>query len=295
MTFTITCIGEPLGEITNAGGLRVSFGGDVLNTDVYCARAANQSTRVRLVSALGPDVLSGEALDFMASEAIDTSYVRRHATRAMGLYAIRTDAQGERSFHYWRDTSAAKTLFEDTGACEFEALPGNDIIYLSGITLAILSPKGRGNLLAALSKAKDAGAKIAFDSNYRPHLWDNMDEARDAISALWRITDIALPTIEDEQALFEGTSDSAIIDRLLASGATFGALKRGAVGPCPFPDHDVRKDFAPAETVVDTTGAGDSFNGAFLAAIADGATATKAAHRAHEIARRVVAVHGAIA
>lgn len=295
MSFTITCIGEPLGEITNAGGLRVSFGGDVLNTAVYCARAANQSTRVRLVSALGPDVMSDEALDFMASEAIDTSYVRRHATRAMGLYAIRTDAQGERSFHYWRDTSAARTLFEDTSACEFDALSGSDIIYLSGITLAILSPKGRENLLAALSKAKHAGAKIAFDSNYRPRLWENLDVARDAISALWRITDIALPTIEDEQALFESTSARAIVDRLLAYGVTFGALKRGAAGPLPFPDHDETHGFAPAETVVDTTGAGDSFNGAYLAAIADGATPTEAAHRAHEIARLVVGVPGAIA
>ena len=294
MTPIITCIGEPMGEITDRNGLTVAFGGDVLNTAVYCARAAGAHANVRLVTALGPDVVSDAALAFMESEGLDISHIRRHSTRPMGLYAIRTDDRGERSFHYWRQASAARTLFEDPEAMEFGALPGSDIIYLSGITLAIVSPQARDRLYAALCAAKQAGSRIALDSNYRPALWDDHATARNTMDRFWRITDIALPTIEDEQALFGDSAEDRIIDRLLGCGVRFGALKRGALGPVPFPATTETLSFPAADAVIDTTGAGDSFNGAYLAEIARGGNPAQAAQKGHAMAREVVGVQGAI-
>lgn len=294
MDNVITCIGEPLGEITEEDGLKMSFGGDVLNTAVYCARAAGDTTKVRLVTALGPDVVSDAAERFIQSEGINADFLRRHDTRPMGLYAIRTDSAGERSFHYWRTTSAARTLFEDPAAPEFGALQSSDIIYLSGITVAILTPNARAQLLAALRSARSRGSRVAFDSNYRPTLWESPKIAQETIGQFWRVTDVALPTIEDEQALFGHETSEEIITLIRQSGVQFGALKCGAAGPVPFPWSGAFPDFPPAVKVIDTTGAGDSFNGAYLAEIANGGTPQTAVRKGHETARKVVGKKGAI-
>ena len=112
---------------------------------------------------------------------------------------MQTDAAGERSFHYWRDASAARQLFGS--ATDLSALDGAEILYLSAITLAIIAPAAREALIARLAELRSQGRRIAFDSNYRPRLWPNAKTARDWTGRMWRITDIALPSADDERAL----------------------------------------------------------------------------------------------
>jgi len=296
MTFHIACIGEPMAEISrNQGNLTVAFGGDTLNTAIYCARAATGADiAVHYVTALGLDALSEAALELMTTEDISTEYVTRDPHRQIGIYAIQNDENGERSFHYWRETSAARELFSSDGSVHLEAINNTDLVYLSGITLAVISQQARNRLWSHLAARRASGLQVAFDSNYRPKLWETIEIAREEIGRFWEITDVALPSHEDEAELFGNIEKAEIASRILAAGAKSGALKCGSEGPFELPNQTSDQTYPAARNVVDTTGAGDSFNGAYLAAIACGKPAKQALLEAHTLASRVVGHQGAI-
>lgn len=296
MTFHIVCIGEPLAEVSRGDrDLNVAFGGDTLNTAIYCARGVQGADiAVHYVTAIGEDTLSDEVLELMQGEGIGTDFITRDPNRQIGIYAIQNDDMGERRFHYWREASAVRGMFATDRALHLDAIERADLVYLSGITLAILTQAARDRLWCALAKRRASGLQVAFDSNFRPKLWDDAQTARREITRFWEITDIALPSQEDEIALFGPSSNAAIIDRISSSGATSGALKCGADGPAEIPMSQSSQRFAKAETVIDTTGAGDSFNGAYLAAVSRGLDPSEALAQAHDLAVRVVGHKGAI-
>lgn len=292
----VACVGEAMIELSFRGpgqaDPRIAYAGDTLNTAIYLRRALRGGT-VAYVTAMGIDPFSDAALAFMASENLDVSRIARDPERLPGLYAITTDAEGERSFLYWREASAARRMFQTAEGISFAALEGFDVIYLSAITLAILPEAVRGALADWLAGARARGVRVAFDSNWRPRLWPSAEAGRDWIARFWRLTDVGLPSIDDEQALF-GESDAAVtLARLRTYGLREGALKRGATGPLPLDPAIEPGAYAPAETVVDTTAAGDSFNGGFLAAYLAGQGAQAALSAGHETAREVVGFRGA--
>ena len=296
MTYQIVCIGEPLAEISKGhDGVRIGYGGDTLNTAIYCARETEgQDVRVHYVTILGEDAASLGALDLMQSEGISTDFVRQDPDRQIGIYAIQNDPDGERHFHYWRDGSAARRLFSEPKGPEFDAVAAADLAYLSGITLAILEQSARDRLFDALAARRDAGGLVAFDPNYRPKLWHDKELARQETERFWTISDIALPTIDDEVALFGKAEADDVIKRLHGYGLTQGALKCGATGPVPLANLGDLPNFAPATRVTDTTSAGDSFNGGYLAALALGEAEVARLAKAHALAREVVGHQGAI-
>jgi 2-dehydro-3-deoxygluconokinase len=292
----IACIGECMVELTLPRGrraARVGFAGDTFNTAVYLKRSAPELD-VAYVTALGTDALSARMLAFFADEGLDTSLVERRADSVPGLYAIDVDAAGERSFTYWRDSSAARTLFLPPAHVTPDRLAGFDLLYLSGITLAILTPEARRHLDAFLPTFRARGGQVAFDSNYRPRLWPDPADARREIGALWRLTDVGLPSLDDEMALWGDRDAEAVLARLAAGGVRRGALKRGAAGPLPIGPSAALPPFPPAPRVVDTTAAGDSFNGAYLAALARGATDADCLAAGHAMASEVIGHPGAI-
>ena len=135
---------------------------------------------------------------------------------------------------------------------------------------------------------------VAFDSNYRPHLWKDAALARQETEAIWRRCDIALPSVDDEKALFGDRNAAAVLDRLAALGVTKGALKCGAAGPVDLAPGHARPSVPKAERVVDTTAAGDSFNAGYLAGLAQGLTSAEAMVEGHALALRVIGKRGAI-
>lgn len=164
----VACIGECMIELSQldliGGHSRIAFAGDTLNTAVYLARLR---PGVSYLTNLGRDAFSTRMLAMFADEGIDCGLIGRHDTRLPGLYLIEVDAAGERSFRYWRETSAARTLFSGIGP-GLADLARFEVIYLSGITLAILSAEVRAALIRRLAELKAAGHRIVFDSNYRP-------------------------------------------------------------------------------------------------------------------------------
>lgn len=283
----IACVGEAMIELNpDREGRQIGFAGDTLNTAIYLARGWPEAD-VQFVTVLGGDAMSARMEAFIRSERVGTAHITHHPERLPGVYAIATDAQGERSFSYWRNQSAARTLFEDG----FAQLEGFEVIYLSAITLAILPAEVRAALLAYLGQSS---ATVVFDSNYRPRLWESADVARATTEAAWRVADIALPSVDDEMALFGDANAASVLARLRGWGCTRGALKCGAGGPLSLDPGVTAGPFAPATKVVDTTAAGDSFNGAYLAAALQGAPEAQALARAHTQAAEVIGHPGAI-
>ncbi|MDA4846012.1 sugar kinase [Hoeflea poritis] len=294
----VACIGEAMVELsmdTAGQTARIGYAGDTLNTAIYMARECPGVHDIAFVSTVGTDRFSGDMLAFIESEGVSTAAVARDDTRLPGLYAISTDANGERSFSYWRENSAARTLFQTAGGRDFSALDGFDVVYLSAITLAILPLSIRSGLLDWISGFRKRGGLFAFDSNFRPRLWDSVEAARQAVSQAWRNCDIGLPSVDDEMALFGDKDASSALARLEAYGIGIGALKRGADGPVPINgEADPALCFDPAQKVVDTTAAGDSFNGAFLAAYLAGNSLGEAMLAGHNRAAKVIGIRGAI-
>ncbi|MEO0863188.1 MAG: sugar kinase [Pseudomonadota bacterium] len=284
----VAALGEAMIELTMRNGTAdVGVAGDTLNTAVYLARSA-PSLQVDYVTRLGDEAFSDRIRAFIAAQGVGTGRIEVEPNAMPGLYAITTDAAGERSFSYWRATSAARRVFSDTG---FAALEGFDVIYLSGISLAILPAQARDALIDWLHEFRKAGGRVAYDSNHRPALWPDAATARQVNSRLWALCDIALPSLDDEMAI-AGEDAGTVTARFVALGKS-GALKRGSDGPlCLETGHGT--GFPAAPKVVDTTAAGDSFNGGYLAARLTGASQADALRAGHDLAARVVQHRGAI-
>lgn len=283
----IVCIGEGMLELTRSPeGDVVGYGGDTLNTAVHLARAGHD---VAYLTALGADPFSEELRGRWSREGLDTSLVLTHPTRQPGLYGITTDGRGERSFTYWRDMSAAREMFALQGIERAVAeIAGADLAYFSLITLAILPPEGRERLLEAVGGA----GSVAFDGNYRPRLWHEAAEARRARDAAIAVSDVGLPTLEDEIALSGDGGADEVARHWTGLGCGETVVKLGAAG-CRLPNGDVIGPERALEPV-DTSGAGDAFNAGYLDARLGGATIADAARRGHALAGWTIMRPGAI-
>ena len=287
----IAAIGEAMIELSITGDAAdVRVAGDTLNTAIYLKRCAPDLS-VDYITRVGEDAFSNRILDAIQAEEIGTEHIEIVPDGTPGLYAITTDAEGERSFTYWRDASAARMMFVTPQGPNFAALDGYDVIYLSAITLAILPQSTRAALVRWLQNFRRTGGKVAFDSNFRPRLWGDIEVARAAIQSMWAITDIALPSIDDEMALTKESSTD-VADRFLAMKLS-GALKQGPQGPLCL-ETGMTDSYPAADRVVDTTAAGDSFNGAYIAAILTGAPQDAALRAGHDMAAEVIGHRGAI-
>ncbi|SDX87086.1 PfkB family carbohydrate kinase [Citreimonas salinaria] len=289
----LVAIGEVMIELS--GGIddhwRSGVAGDTFNT-LWYARLGLDPARdeVAYFTALGTDSQSDRIVGTLSRAGIGTSTIRRIEGCLPGLYMIEK-RDGDRAFLYWRGQSAARALADDRPSLS-QALHGADMIYLSGITLAILSPPARQRLLDALDAAREAGAIIAFDPNIRPALWNDADEIRHVLTDMAAHADIVLPSFEDEMRVFGDASPADTIARYLKAGAGEVAVKN-AERPVTLSSHEEVAVIA-ARSIVDATGAGDSFNGGYIAARLKGQPPVEAARAGIAIAEKVIAAPGAI-
>lgn len=291
----VAALGECMIELVRRpdGAFAMGFGGDTLNTAVYLARLG---VSVDYVTALGDDPHSDAMLAGWREEGVGTGHVLRVPGRLPGLYMIETSPDGERRFLYWRDAAPARDLFvlPDSAALT-AALEGYDLLYLSGISLAIWGEAGRAALFPLLDRLRRRGGRVAFDTNWRPRLWPDAATAWAAFDAMLRRTDIALPGVPDLTGLYGDAGVAAVLDRVRAAGVPEIVLKLDTPG-CLVSVGGATVA-VPAErvtTVVDTTAAGDSFSAGYLAARLAGRPVVEAAGAAHRIAALVIQPPGAL-
>jgi 2-dehydro-3-deoxygluconokinase len=291
----VACLGECMIELVEQpnGTITRGFGGDTLNTALYLARLGVPTD---YVTALGTDAFSDALLQAWQSEQIGTEAVLRLPGRLPGLYLIQTDATGERTFHYWRDSAPVRQLFSlpQTPSVQ-SALIAAELIYLSGVTLSLFDEAGRQVLFDTLAQARRRGALVAFDTNFRPRGWPDLSVARAVFEQMLRGADIVFAGVED-YLLLEGNADPvALADRLSAANVPERIIK------CAEPvcriiaeNFEAFVPFTPVAHTVDTTAAGDSFAAAYLAARRVRASPEEAVQAGHRLAGIVVCHRGAI-
>ncbi|MGL4309274.1 MAG: sugar kinase [Paracoccaceae bacterium] len=285
----VLSLGEMMVELSGAGpGLwRQGFAGDTFNTAWYMA-ALRPGWRVSYGTRLGLDAMSDAALAEAEKAGLMTGWITRDPQRSIGLYMISLQ-EGERSFSYWRDHSAARRLADDPAWLR-DACDAADVIYLSGITLAILDPAGRDRLLATL-----AGRRVAFDPNLRRRLWESDAIMCQTVTAAAAISEICLPSFDDEAGAFGDAGPDATAARYARAGSAEVVVKNGTA-PMVVGRAGQLHRFEPhiAVTPVDTTGAGDSFNAGYLCARLAGADLATSVTAGQALAARVVQHPGAL-
>jgi len=292
----VVAIGEVMIEFARGsdGRFSIGCGGDTFNTAIYLARAG---VEVAYATALGDDPYSDAILALAATENVARDLVLRAPGRVPGLYLVDRATDGARRLYHWREAAPARDLFEfnDWGRIA-EGMLDARMIYFSGITLSLYSNIGLGRLLAVIELARKAGAKIAFDGNFRPHGWKgDVARARTVFMEALKRVDIALPTFDDEAILWGDPSPESTVERMQAFGIPEVVVKNGpgsalvaanaACAHVPVPE---------VVEVVDPMAAGDGFNAGYLAARLTGARPTEAAGAAHRLAGQVIRHRGAI-
>jgi 2-dehydro-3-deoxygluconokinase len=290
------CVGEVLIEMARGadGGFALSSGGDAFNTAVYLARAG---INAGFATAVGDDPYSDSVVALAAAEGVSSDLILRVPGRLPGLCLVENGPGAERAVRTWRDGAPAGELFELPDWMRVaESLTKARLIYFSGITLSLYSTQGLGRFLAVLEVARQQGAKIAFDGNFRPRAWKgDLARTRTVFMEALKRVDIALPAFDDEAVLWGDPSPEATVARLQAFGIGEIVIKNGpnsalvAVAGA--------QEFVPVPEVlvpIDATAAGDGFNAGYLAARLSGSDPAQAAGAAHRLAGNVIRHPGAL-
>jgi 2-dehydro-3-deoxygluconokinase len=275
---SVVAIGEAMLEMAPVGGglYAKAFAGDTFNTVWHMAQLLGSNAAVGYVTRVGQDKLSDAFVGELTADGLGIAGISRDSDRTMGLYLIALDGV-ERGFHYWRGNSAATALADDRVVLEM-AVGQAGLIHVSGITLAI----------------RKAGAVISFDPNIRPRLWSSIDEIRETVLAMLAVTDIALPSFDDEATHWGDATHHATLARFAAAGVGEVVVKDGA-GAVVFraDGQDGSVASPPVPHIKDTTGAGDAFNAGYLAARLMGQPAQQAIGMGHQMAAVVLGSFGA--
>jgi 2-dehydro-3-deoxygluconokinase len=275
---TVLTVGETMalldpvedGELALEGLLRLRIAGAESNFAIGLARLG---VPVRWISRLGCDRFGDLVLETLADEGIDVSFVRRDDART-GLF-LKWRSGGESNVAYYRGGSAASRL--ETRDVPDDALDGIRLVHLTGITMA-LSASARDLVLDVARRAKERGAIVLFDPNFRAALPDTpaaaAERQRDVLPCVdWYLCG------ESEARLLWG--DAEVPARTVIRVGARGAVVDGElVAPPRLTD------------VVDEIGAGDAFAAGFAYGLLQGWTPTQSVRAGHILAARALAGTG---
>jgi len=295
-TARVICVGEAVIELSRGpdGAFTAACAGDSFNTAVYLARAG---LNVGFASAVGDDPYSDSIVALAAAEGLGSDLILRVPGRLPALALVERGRAGEGVSRVWGEGAPARQLFELPDWMRVaQSLVAARLIYFSGITLSLYSNNGLGRLFAALEVARQQGAKVAFDGNFRPAGWQgDLARTRTVFMEALKRVDIALPTFDDEAVLWGDPSPESTVARLQAFGVGEIVVKNGPNSALLATAHGL--EFVPVPEIlvpVDPTAAGDGFNAGYLAARLSGGEPGQAVSAAHRLAGTIISHRGAL-
>ncbi len=254
----VLCIGELLIDFTPYEGKSYVYaanpGGAPANVAVSVRRNGMEAG---FLGKVGDDdfgdlllrTLDGEKVDILCPDKT------KDATTTMAFVTLAES--GERTFTFARKPGADLLLSKaDVEAVDFAKW---DIIHAGSVSQS--ADPEREAVRFALKKAKENGKIVSFDINYRSNIW-SVEECKAEVAAL--IDDVDLLKISEEELCF---IDGSIPEYMLAHGITVVVLTKGGDGSEIFFGDEVITIPCVKTNVVDTTGAGDAYWGAFLASL----------------------------
>ncbi len=256
----LLAIGEALVELNQpkeGAPFVQGFGGDTSNAMIAAARLRADAA---YFTAVGADRFGQALTELWLNEGVDASRIVVNGAAHTGLYFVTHGPQGH-EFSYMRAGSAASRISESD--LPDGRIRATKILHVSGISQAI-SSSAADAVFAAIDIARDAKRLVSYDPNFRLKLWP-LRRARAIIHEAMRLCDIALPGLDDGQALTGRTEADAIVDFYLRLGAPVVVLKLGKEGAIAATLKRRERIAGYSVAAVDATGAGDCFDGAFLA------------------------------
>jgi 2-dehydro-3-deoxygluconokinase len=291
MKLDVLCLGEALIEFNQIpddtnNTYRSGFGGDTSNTAVAVAR---QETSSGFLSKVGNDPFGIKLLELWKREGVDCTYVLQHPEFPTGIYFVTHDENGHHFSYYRKGSAASQMTPEDVTA---DVVSQSKVLHLSAITQAI-SASSCETAFAAIHKARKSGVKISYDTNLRLKLWP-LNQARDVINQVVPMCDVLLPSLDDVTSLTGLQEPKKIIDYYLKLGAKLVVLKQGEQGVLVADGHNESCISGHAVKTIDATGAGDTFDGAFLSEWIRSNDPFKAAEYANAAAALSTTRYGAV-
>jgi len=280
---------QPLGR---APSLIRSYGGDVLNSLVAICRLGGKAG---FITRVGNDPFGQSLLSDWQNEGIDTRQAHL-VDGENGVYFISLTTDGEREFTYRRSNSAASLM--EINQFDFSYIQSANCLLLSGITQA-LSDSAQRVVFSAAVVARQFGVKVAFDPNYRPQLWrerGGVEQARAAFKKIIPYVDYLLPSYPSDLVLLDDSpmKPDHAVERFGELCSVVG-LKLGSDGCLLISDeHPTSIPATSVSNVVDSTGAGDAWNGAFLFHYLRHFNLLQAATEANRYAAMTLGFRGAI-
>ena len=291
MKLDVLCLGEALIEFNQVpddtnNTYRSGFGGDTSNTAVAVARQESSSG---FLSKVGNDPFGIKLLELWKREGVDCTYVLQHPEFPTGIYFVTHDENGHHFSYYRKGSAASQMTPEDVTA---DVVSQSKVLHLSAITQAI-SASSCETAFAAIHQARKSGVKISYDTNLRLKLWP-LNQARDVINQVVPMCDVLLPSLDDVTSLTGLQEPKKIIDYYLKLGAKLVVLKQGEQGVLVADGHNESCISGHAVKTIDATGAGDTFDGAFLSEWIRSNDPFKAAEYANAAAALSTTRYGAV-
>ena len=306
----IAVLGEVMIELSAAGAglLRPGVAGDTYNTAVMLSRLG---AKVAYATALGDEQFSAQIRQAMAQQGLTDNAVLSLTGQQPGLYCISNSADGERSFSYWRQHSAARQTFQSIALFQqlLQSIQHCTDVYWSGITLSLMSEAVLSSWLEYLLQLQQRGGQVYFDTNYRAALWQGRIDLLQCYQAAMQHCNYFLPSLEDCHCIWGSDTPAQALELLqrLLSTATVSSFTNSSFTDKPvicltaqqqlcWLDGSGYQQFSLqfSPQMVDATGAGDAFSGALIAALQQALPIAQAVNIAHKAASTVVQQQGAI-
>ena len=288
-------IGECMLEVANINKNKYiqSFAGDTLNFANYVNK---KIIDVDYLTSVGKSEINKIFFKLLGEKNISKKLVYIHDIKETGLYLINNNIHGEKKFYYWRDDSAAKNYFNSLNFMDLKKiLVKYNYLYFSGITLSIISSRKQKEFLQLIKKLKKNNVKIIFDLNIRLKRWSNSINLNNSLNLFLPFVDILFATGEDMKSWQNKDGLNNFIDLIKKSNINHAIFRKSASINYALYQGEVFKEINKIKKkIVDSSGAGDGYNAAYISSFLDKGNIIESLKAAHIKGFEITMKKGAI-